>query len=174
MDHNFRISGGSFFQVNRFLHNQLVSEAIGDASGKTAVDLYAGVGLFTLPLARQFEKVEAVERGGHAFGDLQFNARAAGLTIVSEKGSAEEYLHRLEHAPDLVLADPPRTGLGKDATGELLRLKAPRVVIISCDPTTLARDLKKLLTIYRLDSLTLVDLFPQTYHLETIAKLTLL
>ncbi len=174
VDHDFRISGGSFFQVNRFLHDQLVSEAIGGLTGKTAVDLYAGVGLFTLPLAKQYEKVDAIERGGHAFGDLQFNARVARANVSSEKGSAEEYLRRLQDAPELVLADPPRTGLGKDATGELLRLKAPHLVIISCDPTTLARDLKKLLAVYKLDSLTLVDLFPQTYHLETIAKLTLL
>ncbi len=174
VDQTFRISGGSFFQVNRFLHDQLVTESIGGMSGKSAVDLYAGVGLFTLPLAKQFEKVDAVERGGHAFGDLQFNARSVGANIASEKGSAEDYLRRLQDAPQLVLADPPRTGLGKDATNELLRLQAPNVVIISCDPTTLARDLKKLLTVYHLDSLTLIDLFPQTYHLETIAKLTLL
>ncbi len=174
LDQDFRISGGSFFQVNRFLHDQLVTEAIRGMSGKSAVDLYAGVGLFTLPLAKQFEKVDAVERGGHGFGDLQFNARSSGANIASEKGSAEDYLRRLQDAPELVLADPPRTGLGKEATGELLRLQAPNLVIISCDPTTLARDLKKLLAVYHLDSLTLIDLFPQTYHLETIAKLTLL
>ena len=172
VDHDFRISGGSFFQVNRFLHDQLVNESIAGLNGKSAVDLYAGVGLFTLPLAQQFEQVHAIERGGPGFHDLLFNASVARANVISEKGTAEEYLHRLQDAPELMLADPPRAGLGNDATGELLRLQTPQIVVISCDPTTLARDLKKLLTIYQLDSLTLIDLFPQTYHVETIAKLT--
>lgn len=171
--YTFRISGGSFFQVNRFLVDRLVEEVIPTEAGRSAVDLYSGVGLFTLPLARKFEDVRAVERSIAAIRDLEFNAKAHDLSIDSEKGSAEDFLRRIQQRPDFILADPPRAGLGKEAVAELLRLQAPSVTIVSCDPTTLARDLKSLLSVYQLQSLTLIDLFPQTYHLETIAKLQL-
>ncbi len=173
LDYRFRISGGSFFQVNRFLVDRLMQEVIEGFTGATAVDLYSGVGLFTLPLARKFERVKAVERSIAAVRDLQFNAKAHDLVVESEVGSAEDFLRRMQDTPDLILADPPRAGLGKEAAAELIRLQAPKVAIVSCDPTTLARDLKTLLTIYDISSVTLIDLFPQTYHIETIVKLTL-
>lgn len=169
--YTFRISGGSFFQVNRYLVDRLVQEVTAGFKGSTAIDLYSGVGLFTLPLARQFERVRAVERSVAAIRDLEFNAKAHGLEIDSEKGSAEDYLRRIRETPDLILADPPRAGLGKEAVAELIRLQAPNLVIVSCDPTTLARDLKTLLSVYSIETITLVDLFPQTYHLETSVKL---
>jgi 23S rRNA (uracil1939-C5)-methyltransferase len=170
-DRVFRISGGSFFQVNRFLIDRMVQEVVNGFRGSTAVDLYSGVGLFTLPLATRFERVRAVERSVSAIRDLEFNAKVHGVAVEAEKGSAEDFLRRMNDTPDLILADPPRAGLGKEAAAELLRLRAPNVVIVSCDPTTLARDLKTLLTTYELESITLIDLFPQTYHLETIVKL---
>lgn len=169
--YTFRVSRGSFFQVNRFLIDRLIGEALGGASGAHAVDLYAGVGLFSLPLARRFARVDAVERGGAAFRDLEANASRSGAKIRPSRGSAEEFLRSMSDTPDLIIADPPRTGLAADATAELLRIRAPNVVIVSCDPATLARDLRKLLTDYRLARITLVDLFPQTYHLETIVHL---
>lgn len=172
-DFSFRISGGSFFQVNRFLVDRLVEEVISDVEGDGAIDLYSGVGLFTLPLARKFKKVSAVERSIAAVRDLEFNAKAHGLEVESQKGSAEDFLRSTNIRPDLILADPPRAGLGREAIAELLRLQAPAVTIVSCDPTTLARDLKTLLTTYEISALTLIDLFPQTYHLETIVKLRL-
>ena len=153
--------------------DRLIQEVTDGVAGSAAVDLYSGVGLFTLPLARRFGTVKAVERSIAAIRDLEFNANAHGLTVESEKGSAEDFLRRMQTTPDLILADPPRAGLGKEAAAELIRLQAPQVTIVSCDPTTLARDLQTLLTSYDIDSLTLVDLFPQTYHLETIAKLRL-
>jgi 23S rRNA (uracil1939-C5)-methyltransferase len=173
LDQTFRISRGSFFQTNRFLLESLVNAAIGDASGGHAVDLYAGVGLFTLPLAKRFKTVDAVERGGPAFHDLEWNATNAGATnIRPRRGSAEEYLPANESKPDLIVADPPRAGLGPTATAELLRIMAPQLTIVSCDPSTLARDLRKLLAGgYAIEKITLVDLFPQTYHFETIVHL---
>ncbi len=169
----FRISGGSFFQTNRFLVDTLVNEVLGDEGGEEAVDLYAGVGLFTLPMARRFTRVQAVERGGTAFRDLAFNAEAAKVTnIQAKRAGAEDFLRELQTAPGWVVADPPRAGLGKEATTEILRLKPRRFTLVSCDPTTLARDLKVLLAGgYRIGRLTLVDLFPQTYHFETIVRL---
>jgi 23S rRNA (uracil1939-C5)-methyltransferase len=170
---NFRISRGSFFQVNRFLINKLVEEALLDLNGHYALDLYAGVGLFSLPLARHFTRVDAIERGGPAYRDLNWNSAQFAANVRSIKGSAEEFLRDLEETPALVIADPPRAGIGKEATEHLLRLRPPHLVIVSCDPTTLSRDLKKLLAAYDITRLTLVDLFPQTYHFETVAHLQL-
>ena len=87
-----------------------------------------------------------------------------------EQSRVEDYLARADKAPDFVLADPPRAGLGKDVVADLVRLAPPRLTIVSCDPATLARDLAGLKG-YEIESLTLVDLFPQTYHLETVARL---
>jgi 23S rRNA (uracil1939-C5)-methyltransferase len=167
----YRVSHGSFFQVNRFLVDAMVKTALAGAAGKAALDLYAGVGLFTLPLAAQFEKLTAVESGTGAIRDLEFNARRAGIQTESYAGNVDEYLLQKEDTWDFVLADPPRTGLGKTVTNRLNELRPPHIVIVSCDPATLARDLAAL-TNYHLDSLTLIDLFPQTFHIETIAKLS--
>jgi 23S rRNA (uracil1939-C5)-methyltransferase len=167
----FRVSPRSFFQVNRYLIEELVEAAIGDASGSTALDLYAGVGLFSLPLARKFKKVAAVEGGVTAARDLEVNAQNAGLVIQHLQGRVEDHLAKMTATPDFVVADPPRAGLGKTVVSHLARLKPPKLTIVSCDPATLARDVAGL-TDYKIDSLTLVDLFPQTYHLETVAHLS--
>jgi 23S rRNA (uracil1939-C5)-methyltransferase len=169
----FRVSGESFFQVNRFLASELAATAIGDLTGDTAWDLYAGVGLFSLPLRNRFKHVIAVESGRSAVADLAFNARRANRQLEVSPLSAEEWLLTAEKAPDLVLADPPRAGLGKTAVSRLLELRPAQIVLIACDPATLARDLGKLNEIYRIDKLTMVDLFPQTFHIETIAALSL-
>ena len=168
----FRISRGSFFQVNRFLIDELVEQALGGAHGDSAVDLYAGVGLFSLKLAERFQQVQSVERGGPAFRDLQWNTQAHP-NVVSSKSSTEDFLRTIEVAPDLVVADPPRAGLDRVVTEELLRLCPRQLVIVSCDPATLSRDLKKLSASYKIDRIALVDLFPQTYHFETVVHLGL-
>jgi 23S rRNA (uracil1939-C5)-methyltransferase len=170
----FRVSPQSFFQTNRFLIDKLVETALEGAGGEFAVDLYAGVGLFTLPLARRFHRVEAVESARSAARDLEFNAARAGLEVAVRQESAARYLEGLAALPDFVLADPPRAGLGREAVGQLLRLRPPRLAIVSCDPATLARDLQALLGGgYEIEKVTLVDLFPQTYHIETVAHLRL-
>ena len=169
----FRVSSNSFFQVNRFLLDRFVETAIGDVSGDTAADLYAGVGLLSVPLARRFGEVVAVESGSGAVRDLQFNAEREGLTnLRALQGTAEEHLAGLEKAPDLVLLDPPRAGLGKNVVKRLNELKPRQVVIVACDPATLARDLAGLVAGgYRIARMAMVDLFPQTYHLETVVGL---
>lgn len=171
--HTFRISRGSFFQVNRYLIDALVQESLGNLGGEHALDLYAGAGLFTLPLAEHFRKVQAIERGGAAFRDLEWNVQSKAEQIEVVKASAEVFLTSVKKAPDLIVADPPRTGLGKEVTGELLRIAAPQLVLVSCDPATLARDLKVLGEKYRISEMSLVDLFPQTFHFETIVRLVL-
>ena len=170
----FRVSPDSFFQVNRYLVDDLVKCAIGDRGGDWAIDLYAGVGLFSAGLAERFKKVTAVESSRRAFHDLEFNIDRRALPVVAENKPVEEYLAGLEHTPELILADPPRTGLGKDVVRELARIRAPQLTIVSCDPATLARDLQGLLAAgYRIEQITMVDLFPQTFHLESVVHLAL-
>lgn len=172
-EQRFRVSRNSFFQVNRFLPDRLVETALDATGGETALDLYAGVGLFTLALARRFAKVTAVESGSAAVRDLEFNAARAGLSNVTAAASAaERFLESLETAPDCVLLDPPRAGLGKIVVRRLCELKPRTLAVVSCDPATLARDLAGLVASgYRIDRIALVDLFPQTYHLESVVRL---
>jgi len=169
--HDYRVSGGSFFQTNRFLVEDLVKAATGGATGKSALDLFAGVGLFTLALAGQFEDVIAVESSPHAFADLKHNAprntKPSGMTT-------EEFLQKRgdELAVDFVLLDPPRAGLGDKATAALCRASASRVTYVSCDPATLSRDLRLLLESgFKVERAHLFDLFPQTAHIETVLHL---
>jgi 23S rRNA (uracil1939-C5)-methyltransferase len=177
----FRVSPRSFFQVNRFLIDAIVKEALQGASGESALDLYAGVGLFGLPLARSFKDVVAVEAGSAAVRDLEVNAEQAGVKVQVEQARVEDFVAQLvtksDKTPDFVLADPPRAGLGKSVVANLNRLAAPKLTIVSCDPATLARDLAGFVSgeaaKYQIDRMALVDLFPQTYHLETIAHLSL-
>jgi len=168
----FRVGSRSFFQVNRFLTDELAKAATESASGGLALDLYCGVGLLTLPLARQCERVIGVDSSAAATRSLQFNAQRAGVEVKSVHLNVDEYLESFSEPVDWIVADPPRSGLGKIVTRELLRIGAPTLSLVSCDPATLARDLKVLLAGgYRIDSLRLIDLFPQTYHIETLVTL---
>lgn len=163
----FQVSRNSFFQVNRFLIDRLPEVALSGSEGDLALDLYAGVGLFAVSLAERFKQVIAVESSRSAFSDLEHN-----IQITAENKTTEDYLAAYEGHPDLILADPPRSGLGKHVVKELLRIRAPQITIVSCDPATLARDLQGLLTdAYRIDKITLVDLFPQTFHIEAVVHL---
>lgn len=173
-DDTFHVSHSSFFQVNRFLIEKMIESVLdGVEAGESAFDLYCGVGLFTLPLARRFKKVTGVELGTSASRDLEFNLERAQVTNVrAVKNQAENWLAAITETPDFVLADPPRAGLGKLAVAELNRLKPRELVIVSCDPATLARDLAGLLKGgFEIAGATLIDLFPQTYHLETMVRL---
>jgi 23S rRNA (uracil1939-C5)-methyltransferase len=167
---SFRVSPRSFFQVNRFLLEKLVETALGVSTGETALDLYAGVGLFALPMASRYASVTAVEAGSSAVRDLQYNAARAGVAIAAEQARVEDYLEHLETTPQFVLADPPRAGLGKNVVAQLNRLAPERITVVSCDPATLARDLAGL-TGYAITRVAMVDLFPQTFHLETVVDL---
>ena len=170
----FRVSHQSFFQVNRFLIDAMVDRALEGAAGATALDLYAGVGLFSIPLARLCGQVTAVESDGSAVRDLEFNVARAEVNVRAHRLQSEQYLEGVTKTPDFVLADPPRSGLGKSVVQHLLRLRPAQVRIVSCDPATLARDMAALVSGgYRFTRLTLVDLFPRTFHIESIAHLEL-
>lgn len=170
--HRYRVSPGSFFQVNRFLAAELVEAVVGGVQGGAALDLFTGVGLFALPLAERFARVEAVESHPAAFADLQSNvARRRNLSVSSLAALA--YLRRRAHGPlDLLVADPPRAGLGAALVAAILAQAPQRIHLVSCDPATLGRDLRGLLAGgYQIAELHLFDLFPQTHHIETVVKL---
>ena len=170
----FQVGSRSFFQVNRFLTGRLAEAALQGAAGSRALDLYAGVGLMTLPLARKFEQVLAVDSSPRAVRGLQFNAERAALEVKVVNLNVEEYLPSCEEAVDFVVADPPRAGLGPRVVAELLRLRAPHVALVSCDPATLARDLAALTSGgYEIAKITFVDMFPQTFHIESVVELRL-
>lgn len=170
--HTYRVSHGSFFQTNRFLVEALCEEALRHATGERALELYAGVGLFTLPLARKVVHLDAVESSASAVRDLEFNLARAKAAAKPHRASADLFLETLAPGHDFVLADPPRSGLGKTVVKQLLRLAPRRVTLVSCDPATQARDLAALLAGgYQLAEYALADLFPHTFHIETVAHL---
>jgi len=170
----FRVSHRSFFQTNRFLIEQLTETALAGAEGSTAWDLYSGVGLFSLALARRGFEVTAVEASMSAVSDLGYNMERAGLNMAVYKAAAELWMDEQTEAPDFVLADPPRSGLGKNGARALARLKAKHLNIVSCDPSTLARDLATLRSVgYEIEGMTLIDLFPHTSHIETVTRLSI-
>jgi 23S rRNA (uracil1939-C5)-methyltransferase len=211
-DQCYRVSAGSFFQTNRFLVDALIEIVTANRSGEMALDLYAGVGLFSTALACNFRHVISVESSQTAVSDLQYNlpvngkvvateagqylstsraglsregAVRAGVTRVGAGGSPARshsgpkarkvgngaVLPHLPH-PDLIVVDPPRSGLGDSVARALANLSARRLTYVSCDPATLARDMVPLLAAgYRVEEAHLVDLFPQTYHLETVLHL---
>jgi 23S rRNA (uracil1939-C5)-methyltransferase len=169
-EEDYWVSRGVFFQVNRFLLDELVRVVTAGHKGSLAWDLYAGVGLFSRALARRFGQVVAVEA---AASDLVRSFKGSGRRAVEV--TTVEFLRDAvvqRERPDLVVADPPRAGLGAEVCALLARVSAPAMVYVSCDPVTLARDLKMLVQVgYSLAELHLVDLFPQTFHLETVVVL---
>jgi 23S rRNA (uracil1939-C5)-methyltransferase len=166
-----RVSGGSFFQVNRFLVDQLVGVVAGGRSGEVALDLYAGVGLFSMALAPSFRHIVAVESSQGSAADLKYNSPR---NVKAVRSTVDAYLadRGVKLRPDLVVVDPPRAGLGDRVARSLAQMGAPRLTYVSCDPATLARDLVTLTGAgYRVEQVHLVDLFPQTYHIESVVEL---
>jgi 23S rRNA (uracil1939-C5)-methyltransferase len=162
----------SFFQGNRFLLPALVKAVADVVPGEGEIlDLYAGVGLFSVPLAAMGHlEVTAVEGDRTAGADLRENARAHEPRLKTYVSGVEEFLAERKRTPAAMIVDPPRTGLSKEAVERMVRLAAPRVVYVSCDPPTLARDARRLLDAgYRLTSLRGFDLFPNTPHVESLA-----
>lgn len=169
-EESYWVSRSSFFQVNRFLVERLIELTTAGRSGKLAWDLYAGVGLFSRVLAKSFAEVVAVEVAG---SDLSTNFRGMGRQAVTS--TTVEFLRQAaleRERPSLIVMDPPRAGAGAEVCALLARVKAPEIVCVSCDPVTLGRDLRAMVDSgYRLNQLHLVDMFPQTFHQETVAVL---
>jgi 23S rRNA (uracil1939-C5)-methyltransferase len=174
-DCTYEVSPSSFFQASRFLLPDLVAAVVDGFNGGLALDLYAGVGLFTLPLAQRFKQVIAVEANPSAAADLERNIHAAGFTNArTVRAKTSDFLRRYaQGAPDLAVLDPPRAGSDAETIRLLSKLGPGHICYVSCQPPTLARDLAMLLRHgYRLESVELFDLFPQTFHIESVARLT--
>jgi 23S rRNA (uracil1939-C5)-methyltransferase len=168
----YRVSAGSFFQTNRHLTDALVDVVTLGRSGVTALDLYAGVGLFSVVLSREFERVIAVESSPQCGADLEYNSTA---NVKAVRASTEQYVKNVSGKlrPDLIVVDPPRSGLGKAVAAGVAGLGAARITYVSCDPATLARDLVPMIAAgYGVEAAHLVDLFPQTFHVESVVHLT--
>lgn len=171
----FHYSAGVFFQGNQYLVPQLLDTALGGFGGDLALDLYSGVGLFSLPMARKFAKVIGVEENPASVRYAKKNAWANGCENIEFR--AESVRHFLAGNSmkkiDLVLLDPPRAGTEKDTMENLIRMDPACVSYVACEPSMLARDLKRFDAAgYRVDSITAIDLFPQTHHVETVARLS--
>jgi 23S rRNA (uracil1939-C5)-methyltransferase len=173
---SYQVSAGAFFQVNRHLIEELVSVVTSGVTGSLAFDLYAGGGLFSLPLARVFRHIFAVESSQTSFADLRHNVPASVKAVSARTGdylkSGYSKSRGRSESPDLVVLDPPRTGAGTTVIRHLADLGPQRVRYVSCDPATLARDLAPLVSSgYRIEEAHLFDLFPQTYHIESVMLL---
>ena len=178
-DEIYNYSAEAFFQVNPGLLAPLIEFALGEASGEAsrggAIDLYCGVGLFTLPLARRFKHVIGVEANPVAVGFARRNLQRAGLENVRVvNAGVAEWIRRRSLETDFVLLDPPRAGAESAVIKGIVDSRAPRISYVACDPATLARDLRKLFAAgYVIESLLAFDLFPQTHHVETVVRLHL-
>lgn len=179
--HTFRLSTPSFFQVNRAQTEVLYRRALDFASltgSETVVELYCGIGAISLALAPQAGRVIGVEAVPQAVDDARENARRNGLDhkVRFHCGDAGELAARLEREgvrPDVVVVDPPRKGLAPEVVETAARMGPDRVVYVSCDPATLARDIKRFSALgYALARAEAVDLFPRTAHVETVALLS--
>jgi 23S rRNA (uracil1939-C5)-methyltransferase len=173
----FRTSPESFYQINPEQNRTLIQTVLqfSDVNeNKRALDLYAGVGNFTLPLSVKAKEIVGIEENRAAVDDAQFNAernRIRNCDFI--QGRVEDVLkHWKMGSPDLILLDPPRIGC-KMALDQMVKLRPKKIVYISCEPTTLSRDLRLLSERgYSLKSLALIDMFPQTYHMEVVVLLT--
>ncbi len=170
----YSYSAQSFFQGNQALIEQLLDAALSNVSGERALDLYCGVGLFTLPLAGKFAHVIGVEGNERAIEFAKRNAAAARLENVSfAADGVSDFLagHELD-GTDFVLLDPPRTGTEKSVIEKVVKLKPIEISYVACDPSMLARDLRQLIDGgYAIESITALDMFPQTHHVETVVRL---
>jgi 23S rRNA (uracil1939-C5)-methyltransferase len=171
----YAVSPGSFFQANWRMNLALVGRVasfLGDARGERLLDLYAGAGNFALPLSRRCGEVVAVEEEPHAFADLRRNARENGLENVRAVKARVESCRpggRFDH----VVLDPPRSGLSRKALSLVRGLSAGKVLYVSCNPSTLARDVRALSDRYDLSALEMHDFFPNTHHVEALAVLSI-
>ena len=171
---NYFFNAQTFFQGNQFLIEKLIETAIGDANGENAFDLYAGVGLFTLPLAEKFKKVTAIEAHERAVDFARINvdrANLANVEIICD--NVDDFLEENEFQDvNFILLDPPRSGTDKKIIENIIKIKPSEISYVACEPSTLARDLRILReNVYAIESVTAIDLFPQTHHIETVVRL---
>jgi len=172
LDRDFKVSAASFFQVNTAMAEKMVNHLITNlpiTNSTTLLDVYCGVGLFSAFFASKCGRVIGIESSESACEDFTVNLDEFDNVELYE-GFAEEIIPHLDAKPDIVLVDPPRAGLDKQVIDGILNLNPQMIAYISCDPSTLARDAARLISGgYKLKEVTPFDLFPQTYHIESIS-----
>lgn len=170
----YTVSPWSFFQSNWELNKRVVRMIVDELQsleGKRVLDMYAGAGNFSLPLSPIASEIVAVEESAHAVKDGQRNTSINKIKRFRFiRGRVESVKLRGEF--DVVILDPPRPGLTKAAMEKVLEIAPEKIIYVSCNPSTFARDLKKLKGSYSIDSIRMIDLFPNTYHVESLAFLT--
>ncbi len=179
--YTFKINPNAFFQTNTKQAETLYSVARDFADlnpTELLYDLYCGVGTLTLFMSSYAQKVVGIELVDVAVENARENANTNGVQntefiLGDMKQTFKPDLHSKYGHPDCILTDPPRSGMHPDVVKELINLKVPRMVYVSCNPSTMARDLKELNEIYEIEKVQPVDMFPQTYHIEAVAKLVL-
>lgn len=177
----FAIGPKSFFQTNTEQAEKLydVVASFAGLTGREAVyDLYTGLGSIALYVARQARKVVGIEEVEAAIEDAKANAWRNGIdNCVFYAGDVKDCLSsqlvQRHGVPDVVITDPPRAGMHKDVVETLCRIRVPRIVYVSCNPATQARDIQLLSSVYELRRLRAVDMFPHTHHIESVAQLEL-
>ena len=173
---HYWVAPEAFFQANTPAADLLLSEVLEHVPAKvgTVIDAHAGVGTFALAAAQRARQVIAFELSNSAVTSGRWTAAVSGITNVEfRQGRAEHLMPRLKKAesPELILLDPPRTGCHPELIASMLLTQAARIIYVSCDPSTLARDIKALSAAYELTSARVVDMFPQTFHIETVVVL---
>jgi 23S rRNA (uracil1939-C5)-methyltransferase len=172
LERNFRVSAASFFQVNTAMAAKMVEHLLTHVPvslSTTILDVYCGAGLFSAFLAPKCERVIGIESSSSACEDFSFNLDAFDNVELYE-GWAEDVIPYLKVEPDIILVDPPRVGLEKRVLDGILELNPQMIAYVSCDPSTLARDAARLIHGgYHLKDVTPFDLFPQTFHIESIS-----
>jgi len=168
----YMVSPFSFFQTNWKLNNIVVKQIIEtlDFRGKDLIDLYAGSGNFCLPLSKYVKSVIAYEEDKNAFRSALINAKINKIDNCRFVHSRVEDI-KIDKRPDVLIINPPRTGITNRAMENIIKLKAKEVIYMSCDPSTFARDIGKLKKFYHIESIRLIDFFPQTFHIESLATM---
>ena len=171
----FKISANSFFQTNTRACERLyakVAEYAGLTGDEIVLDLYSGTGTIPIWLSGQAKQLYGIEIVESAVRDAKENAALNGIENCSfMQGDIKDVLPGLEETPDVMVIDPPRAGMHKDVVRQVLNLRVPKIVYVSCNPATLARDLEMLTSRYEVLKVQPVDMFPHTYHIESVALL---
>src|SRR5258706_3143040 len=172
LNRDFKVSAASFFQLNTVMAEKMVEHLLANlpvSQSTTLLDVYCGVGLFSAFFAPKCKTVIGIESSESSCEDFVVNLDEFDNVELYE-GLAEEIIPHLEAKPEIILVDPPRAGLDKQVIDGILNLNPQMIAYVSCDPSTLARDAARLINAgYKLKEVTPFDLFPQTYHIESIS-----
>ena len=174
-EYKYRISPDSFFQVNsrtvNKLYNKVVEYAIKNEKKDNLVDLYCGTGTIGIYLSKYFNNIIGIELNKQAVEDAKENAKINSVNNIEFYAGDVGKIINDQIKADVIVVDPPRSGLDKRTKDILLKIKANKIVYVSCNPLTLARDIKELDSGYKLGNITLVDMFPNTHHVESVCVL---